>query len=193
MRKTWFLLAALALGLTTGTLAQQSWNVHLHLTEDLITYGGNFGIAKALEIGVTGADPEGGDTEALFNAKYTALMETATGPGIAIGAIDIADALDLDPAVYIVVSKSLSSLMGGGASKYNLRGHIGYGWNGIFDDDIFWGLDVQLTEQIQAMVEGIGSEITVGARFGLGQGFRAELGSYDGEFGGGISYAMALR
>jgi hypothetical protein len=214
MRKTWFLMAALALGLTTGrasaapsffgptgllviptadTLAQQSWNLHLHLTEDLTAYGGNFGIAKGFEVGVSGVDPEAGSTEAIFNAKYTALMETATGPGVAIGAIDIADALDLDPAVYIVVSKSLSSLMGGGASKYNLRGHIGYGWNGIFNDDIIWGLDLQLTEQVQAIVEGIGGDITFGARFGLGQGFRAELASYDGDFGGGISYAMALR
>jgi hypothetical protein len=214
MRKTWFLVAALALGLTTGrasaapsffgptgllviptadTLAQQSWNLHLHLTEDLTAFGGNFGIAKGLEIGVTGVDPEGGDVEAIFNAKYTALMETATGPGIAIGAIDISDELNLDPGIYVVVSKSLSSLLGSQAGKYNVRGHLGYGWNGIFDDDIFWGLDVQLTEQVQAMVEGIGSDITFGARFGLGQGFRAELASYDGDFGGGISYGMSLR
>jgi hypothetical protein len=43
------------------------------------------------------------------------------------------------------------------------------------------------------MVEGIGGDVTFGARFGLGTGIRAELGSYDGDFGGGISYAAVLR
>lgn len=214
MRKTWFLMAALALGLSTGrasaapsffgptgllviptadTLAQQSWNLHLHLTEDLTAYGANFGLAQQLEIGVSGVDPEFGGTEAIFNAKYAALMETATGPGVAIGVVDIADALDIDPGIYVVASKSLSSLLGNRAGRYNLRGHLGYGWNGVFNDDIFWGLDLQLTEQVQAILEGIGGDITFGARFGLGQGIRAELASYDGDFGGGISYAMALR
>jgi hypothetical protein len=213
MRKTWFLVAALGLALvgpasaapnffgptgllvipTADTLAQQSWNVHLHITEDLLSYGANFGLAKQLELGVTGLDPDGGDTQALINAKYTLLMESGKAPGIAIGGVDLADELDLDPAIYLVASKSLSSLMGGGAAKYNLNAHLGYGWNGIFNDDVFWGLDLSLTPQIQAMVEGIGGDVTFGARFGLGSGLRAELASYDGEFGGGISYAAALR
>jgi hypothetical protein len=213
MRKTWFLVAALGLALagpasaapsffgptgllvipTADTLAQQSWDVHLHLTDELITYGANFGLAKQLEVGVTGADPDGGDTSALINAKYTLLMETGKAPGIAIGGFDLIDELDLDMGFYLVASKSLSSLMGGEASKYNLNAHLGYGWNSIFDDDVIWGLDMMVTPKIQAILEGIGGDITFGARFGLGKGVRAELASYDGEFGGGISYAASLR
>jgi hypothetical protein len=213
MRKTWFLVAALGMALagpasaapnffgptgllvipTADTLAQQSWNVHLHLTDDVITYGASFGLAKQLELGVTGFDPDGGDTKALINAKYTLLMETGKAPGIAIGGLDLADELDLDPGFYLVASKSLSSLLGGEAAKYNLNAHLGYGWNTIFDDDVFWGLDLAVTPKIQAMVEGIGSDVTFGARFGLAAGVRVELASYDGDFGGGISYAASLK
>jgi len=212
MRKTWFLMAALGLALagrasaapsffgptgllvipTADTLAERSWNVHVHAIDNLTTFGGNFGLTKALEVGVTGADFEGGDTEALLNAKYTLLMETGKAPGIAIGGVDIADQLDLDPGFYVVATKSLSSLLGGQMSKYNLRGHIGYGANSIFDDDIFGGLDLQVTPRVQLMVEWISGNFNFGGRVGFGSGIRAELGSYDGEFGGGISYAAAL-
>jgi Exopolysaccharide biosynthesis protein YbjH len=213
MRKTWLAVLALGLALTgrasaapsffgpTGllviptadTVAQQGWNVHLHAFRNLVTYGGNFGLTKALEIGVTGASPRHGTTEALLNAKYTLLAESGKAPGIAIGGVDIANQLKLDPGVYVVASKSLSALLGGQASKYNLRGHLGYGANSLFNDDIFGGLDVQITPQIQAMVEWIAGDVNFGGRIGFGNGIRAELGSYDGEFGGGVSYAAALR
>src|SRR6187455_1100088 len=124
MRKTWFLVAALGLALagrasaspnffgptgllvipTADTLAPQSWNVHLHLTENVVTYGANYGLAKQLELGVTGFDPEHSDTKALINAKYALLMETGKAPGIAIGVVDLIDELDLDPAIYLVAS-----------------------------------------------------------------------------------------
>jgi hypothetical protein len=211
MRKTWFLVAALGLALagrasaapsffgptgllvipTADTLAQRSWNVHVHAIDDLTTFGANFGLTKALEVGVSGATSHG-NTDALLNAKYTLLMESGKAPGIAIGGVDIADQLDLDPGFYVVATKSLSSLLGGQMSKYNLRGHIGYGANSIFDDDIFGGLDLQVTPQVQLMAEWISGSFNFGGRIGLGTGIRAELGSYDGEFGGGISYAAAL-
>src|SRR3954447_26239447 len=133
MRKTWFLMAALGLALmgrasaapsffgptgllvipTADTLAERTWNVHVHGIDNLTTYGASYGITKALEFGVSGVSPAHTDAKALINAKYTLLMETGKLPAIAIGGVDIAGQLDnQDPGFYVVVSKSLSSLIG---------------------------------------------------------------------------------
>lgn len=213
MRKTWVLVSALGLALagrasaapsffgptgllvipTADSLAQQSWNAHVHAERNTTAFGLNYGLAKQLEVGVSGVHFRHGDTKALFNAKYTLFAETAKVPGLAVGGFDIADQLKLDPGVYVVATKSLSTLLGGQLAKYNLRGHIGYGANNIFNDDIFGGLDLQITQNIQAIVEWINGNLNAGARVGFGKGIRAELASYDGEFGGGISYATLLR
>jgi len=212
MRKTWFLVAALGLALagrasaapsffgptgllvipTADTLAERSWNAHFHAINDLATYGASYGITKALELGVSGASPSGDNAKALINGKYALLMETEKVPGIAIGGLDLADQLDLDIGFYVVATKSLSSLLGSELSKYNLRVHLGYGFNSIFDDDILGGLDLQVTPKVQLMAEWIAGDFTFGGRVALGAGIRAELGSYDGEFGGGLSYAATL-
>jgi hypothetical protein len=218
MRKTWVLVSLLGLALagrasaapnlygptgllvipTADTLAPQSWNAHVHAVDTsgttLTTFGANYGLAKQLEIGITGFHLNGIGTKALVNAKYAVLMESGKMPGIAIGGVDIASQIPgADPGVYVVASKSLSSLLGGELTKYNLRGHIGYGANNIFNDDIFGGVDLQVTPKIQAMAEWLNGNVYFGGRIGLGQGIRAELGSYDGDFGGGVSYAAALK
>jgi hypothetical protein len=213
MRKTWFLAAALGMALagrasaaptffgptgllvmpTADTQALRSWNVHVHGMNHLVTFGGSFGVTKALELGVTAADFSPGDTNALINGKYALLMETAKLPGLAIGGFDIADQLDLKAGFYVVASKSLNSLLGNQASKYNLSAHLGYGVDSIFDNKVFGGLDLQVTQNVQAIAEWVAGDFNFGARLGFGQGIRADLGSYDGEFGGGISYAAALR
>jgi hypothetical protein len=63
----------------------------------------------------------------------------------------------------------------------------------IFDNKVFGGLDLQVTQNVQAIAEWVAGDFNFCARLGFGQGIRADLGSYDGEFGGGISYAAALR
>ena len=218
MRKTWVLVSVLGMALagrasaapslygptgllvipTADTLAQQSWNAHVHAVDTggatLTTFGANFGIAKQLELGVTGFHVKGIGTKALFNAKYAVLMESAKVPGIAVGGVDLASQIPgSDPGVYVVASKSLSSLIGGPLTKYNLRGHIGYGANNIFNDDVFGGIDLQVTPKVQAMVEWLNGTLYFGGRVGVGQGIRAEIGSYDGNIGGGVSYAAALK
>jgi hypothetical protein len=218
MRKTWVLVSLLGLALagrasaapnlygptgllvipTADTLAPQSWNAHVHAVDvsgsTLTTFGANYGLAKQLEIGITGFHLNGIGTKALVNAKYAVLMESGKMPGIAIGGVDIASQIPgADPGVYVVASKSLSSLLGGQLTKYNIRGHLGYGANNIFNDDIFGGVDFQVTPKIQAMAEWLNGNLYFGGRIGLGQGIRAELGSYDGDFGGGVSYAAALK
>ena len=217
MRKTWVLISLLGMALAGGasaapslygptgllviptadTLAQQSWNAHVHAVDvsgtTLTTFGANYGVAKQLEVGVSGFHFKGIGTKALFNAKYALLAESGKAPGIAIGGVDIASQVGSDPGIYVVASKSLSSLIGGSLSKYNLRGHVGYGNKGIFNDDVFGGVDLMVTPKIQAMAEWLNGNLYYGGRIGLGQGIRAELGSYDGDFGGGVSYAAALK
>jgi hypothetical protein len=216
MRITWVLIGALGLALagrvsaapsffgptgdlvipTADTLGQNSWNAHVHAISSPgtpTTFGASYGIAKQLELGITGYHLKGFGTKALINAKFTVLPETAKVPGIAVGGLDIANQLNGDPGVYVVASKSLSSLLGGQLTKFNLRGHIGYGANSVFNDDIFGGVDLQITPKVQAMVEWLNGNLFAGGRFGISSGVRAELGSYDGDFGGGISYAAALK
>jgi len=219
MRKTWLLIAALGLALTgrasaapsffgpTGnlviptadTMAQNSWNAHVHAADTpgaaTTTFGASYGVVKQLEFGITGYHVSGFGTKALINAKYALLQETAKVPGLAVGGLDIANQLDLDPGIYVVASKSLTTLLGGGGplAKYNLRGHIGYGANNVFNDDIFGGLDLQVTPKVQAMIEWLNGNLYAGGRIGITSGVRIELGSYDGDFGGGVSYAAALR
>jgi hypothetical protein len=218
MRNTWVLSAALGLALagrasaqpsffgptgllvipTADTLGARAWNVHVHALDTSgspVAFGANFGLAKQFELGVSGYHVSGFGTKALFNAKYTVLPETAKVPGLAVGGFDIAAQLPgQDAGVYVVASKSLSTLLGGSGplAKYNLRGHLGYGANNIFNDDIFGGVDLQVTPKIQAMVEWLNGDLYFGGRLGVGAGLRAELGSYNGNFGGGISYAAAI-
>jgi hypothetical protein len=219
MRITWALIGALGLALagrvsaapsffgptgdlvipTADTLAQNSWNAHVHALDASgnteTTFGVNYGLAKQLEVGITGFHVRGIGTKALFNAKYTVLPEKAKVPGIALGGLDMAAQIGSDPGIYVVASKSLSSLLGanGPLAKYNLRGHLGYGAKSVFNDDIFGGVDVQITPKIQAMAEWLNGDLFAGGRFGISSGVRAELGSYDGHIGGGISYAAALK
>jgi hypothetical protein len=217
MRITWVLIGALGLALagrvsaapslfgptgdlvipTADTLAQSSWNAHVHAVDASgnveTTFGVNYGLAKQLEFGVTGFHVKGIGTKALFNAKYTVLPESAKVPGIAVGGLDMAAQIGSDPGIYVVASKSLSSLLGGQMTKYNLRGHIGYGAKSVFNDDIFGGVDLQVTPKIQAMAEWLNGNLFAGGRLGISSGVRAELGSYDGHIGGGISYAAALK
>jgi hypothetical protein len=217
MRITWVLIGALGLALagrasaapslfgptgdlvipTADTLAPQSWNAHAHAVDAAgvteTTFGASYGLAKQLEAGITGIHIRGLGTKALINAKYTVLPETAKVPGIAIGGLDMASQVFNDPGLYVVASKSLSTLLGGQLSKYNLRGHIGYGAKNVFNDDIFGGVDLQVTPKIQAMAEWLNGDLFAGGRFGISSGVRAELGSYNGRIGGGVSYAAALK
>jgi hypothetical protein len=217
MRKTWLLVSMVGMALagrasaapslfgptgllvipTADTLAALSWNTHAGAVDTggdtMMTFGGNFGATPKLELGLSGVDFKPFGTKALLNAKYAFLTETKVTPGVALGGLDIASQMGSSPGVYIVASKSLTSLLGGPLSKYNIRGHLGYGANNVFGDDLFGGLDMQVTPKVQAMVEWLNGATYFGGRVGLGLGFRAELGSYDGHIGGGISYAAGLR
>jgi hypothetical protein len=217
MRKTWLLVSIMGTALagrasaapslfgptgllvipTADTLAPVSWNTHARIVDTggdaMMIFGGNYGITRQLEVGLSGVDFKPLGMKALLNAKYALLMESRVTPGVALGGLDIASQMGSSPGVYLVASKSLSSLLGGPLTKYNIRGHLGYGANNVFNDDLFGGLDMQVTPKVQAMVEWLHGGTYFGGRFGVGLGLQAELGSYDGHIGGGISYAAGLR
>src|SRR5262245_32207021 len=129
MHKTWVLLSAIVAALagrasadpsffgptgllvmpTADTLTEQSWNVHGHGKNQLLTYGASIAPVKGGEIGVTGYTPQHGNTKALINAKYNFLMETAKAPGIAVGGLDIFNQLDLSSGVYVVATKRINT------------------------------------------------------------------------------------
>lgn len=205
MRKGWVLLALMAIAIvppasaapnflgSTGllitpnadALGLREWNVHVHGTDDLTTFGVNFGIFENLEAGVTGFDPDGGDTEALINLKYRLVPETATTPAIAVGVVDVADELDADQSIYVVLSKGLG-MVETGATASRLRGHIGIG-DGIYDT-VFGGVDLVLSPRLLAMAEYDSEDFNFGVRLGLTPEVRVDLAILDGDFGAGISW-----
>jgi hypothetical protein len=210
MRKGWVLLALVSLatvrpaaaapnflgatGLlntpTADVLRHREWNVHVHGTDDFVTYGANFGIVENLEIGVTAFDRNhGGGTDALINLKYRLLPETKSVPAIAVGAVDVTDEFNVDPSIYLVVSKALGKLSSG-AGGYQLRGHVGIG-QGIYDG-VFGGLDLILTPRVMLIAEYDSDDFNAGVRFGLTPEVRADLGVLNGKFGAGLSYTAAF-
>jgi hypothetical protein len=211
MRKGWVLLALVGLATarpvaaapnffgSTGllltpnadVLGLREWNAHVHGSEDFTSYGANFGLFDKLEVGVTAFDVKhGGGTDALIDLKYRLVPETKSVPAVAIGAVDVADELDIDPSIYLVVSKALGSLSAAGSTGLQFRAHLGVG-QGIYDT-VFGGVDLVLTPRLLLMVEYDSSDFNFGARVGLSPEVRADLSVLDGKFGAGLSYTAAF-
>lgn len=211
MRKGWVLLALVGLATvrpaaaapnyfgSTGLLLTpnadvlhiREWNVHVHGTDDFLTYGGNFGILENFEIGVSAFDRKhGGGTDALINAKYLLVPEKKSVPAIAVGAVDITDEFDVDPSIYLVISKALGTLSSAGTTGLQLRAHLGIG-QGIYDS-VFGGVDLILTPRLLLMAEYDSNDFNFGARIGLTPEVRADLSVLDGNFGAGLSYTAAF-
>jgi Exopolysaccharide biosynthesis protein YbjH len=211
MRKGWVLLALVGLATvrpalaapnylgSTGLLMTPSadvlqlreWNAHVHGSEDFTTYGASFGLFENLEVGVTGYDfKHGGGTNALINAKYRLVPESKSVPAIAVGAVDISDEFNVDPSIYLVISKALGMVSPGGTTGLQLRGHVGVG-QGIYDT-VFGGVDLILTPRLLLMAEYDSSDFNFGARLGLTPEVRADLSVLDGKFGAGLSYVAAF-
>jgi len=204
MRKLLVLLCALATSLVTPALAapnflgstglfrvpdadvaaERSYGVHVHGTNDFTTYGVNFGLTKGLEAGLTIFDPDPGSTRLFGNAKYQFVHETGKSPAIAIGVVDIGDAIDVSG--YGIVSKGIGKLEAGGRGL-SLRGHVGYG-TGLYRDNIIGGVDLGFRENILLLAEYDGNDVNGGARISLGRGVRVDVGVLRGKFGAGLAY-----
>lgn len=201
MRRVWFaLLAALAVaapaaaapswlgytGLlitpTADALNTREWNIAYHHISDISNIAAvNFGLARGLEAGGVYFDPQRrfADEEFTGQVKYRILPETASGVGLAVGWWDVFDQVDSTP--YGVVSKRLSNIGG-----RPFRGHVGIG-GGVLDG-LFAGADWPITDNILLMGEYDTEDLNFGARIGLAQGFRIDVGIVSEEFAIGGSY-----
>jgi len=176
---------------SADVLGVREWNVHVHGTDDFVSYGVNFGALDKLEIGVTGLDVQhGGDTHALINLKYRIVPETKSVPAVAIGAVDISDELDIDPSIFLVVSKALGSLSSAGSNGMQWRAHLGIG-QGLYDT-VFGGIDLVVTPRVMLIAEYDSNDFNFGVRLGLTPEVRADLSALDGNFGAGLSYVASF-
>jgi hypothetical protein len=181
---------------TALTLPQLSYNVFFHGGDfpggdEFITWGANFGITEAIEVGGSIFDPDPGSNKALLNAKYAFTKDTTSTPGIALGVVDLTDSIDL--SIYGVLSKGFGRVPTGGSSGFGLRAHVGFG-TGIFDDNIFGGAELLFSDRLSAIAEYDGRDVNFGATFRLGRGVEIKGALFDAdELGLGISYSAGLR
>jgi hypothetical protein len=179
---SWLGYTGLLLTPTADALNSQQWNIGYHHVSDSFNAAVvNFGIARGLEVGGVFYDPDSRflDEEFTAQVKYRVLPETATGVGLAVGWWDVLDQIDSTP--YGVVSKRLTDVGG-----RPLRIHAGIG-GGILDG-FFAGADWPITNNILLMAEYDTEDLNFGARFGLAQGWRIDVGIVSEEFGIGASY-----
>ena len=98
------------------------------------------------------------------------------------GVVDAANRFSDRASLYGVATKSFA-----GATAYPVRLHVGYG-RGVYGSKIIGGGDLLISPRILLMGEYDGDKFNFGVRAGLTPEIRVELGDYDSNFGGGISY-----
>ena len=157
---------------------------------------GNIGLTPAIEVGASWRDSSGGGSgELSVNGKWRFLDETATGPALAVGVLDLtSDAFNNDPSIYFVISKNLTAVaedVANGQSK-PLRGTLGIG--GGFYDGIFGALDWTLAPQLSVMLEyAHPSDFSGGIRWAATPEIRLDAALIDfSDFGAGISYTKGF-
>ena len=192
----------------TLTAPAKGFDIGYHFLSD--TFGsdvdrsivhGNIGLTPAIEVGLSWVDDNhggSGDSDLSVNGKWRFLEETATGPALAVGVLDLtSDAFDNnDPSFYFVVSKNLTAVaedVANGQSK-PLRGTLGIG--GGFYDGIFAALDWTLAPQLSVMAEytQAGDNLfSGGVRWAATPEIRLDAALIDfTDFGAGISYTKGF-
>ena len=163
-------------------------------TNDFVIGGVVGGIADRFELGVSALGNTGGiggdDVNVLVNAKYQILREKRSLPALAVGVVDAADQLDLDPSWYVVASKyfTRSEI----EQRFALKGHVGFG-GGIYGDEPFGGAELFFDRHLSAMAEFRDGNINVGARYSY-KAFTATLALFDlSDIGGQVAYAFRFK
>lgn len=146
----------------------------------------NVGILPRLEVGAALIDPENGDSDAIINAKFSLLSETAATPALAVGLSDITDELDATP--YVALSKSIPLA---GQYMWEPRFHVGVGGGRL--DGLFAGLSAKATDRIQLMVEYDSDDVNFGLQFAAAKGLRLHAGLVGGDrLGLGLNYNVGF-
>lgn len=146
----------------------------------------NVGLLPKLEVGAALIDPEFGDSEAIINAKFGLLSETAATPALAVGLSDITDELDATP--YVALSKSIPLA---GQYVWQPRFHVGVGGGRL--DGLFAGFTAQATDRIMLMLEYDSDDVNFGLQFSAAQGLRFHAGLVGGDsLGLGLNYNVGF-
>ncbi len=169
---------------------------HFHANADFYGGGALAGVTERLELGLTVIDADdeprrsffdSGGTEFIANGKLQLVRETDVLPAFSIGVIDAFNELKQDSSWYFVASKYFTR--GDTDADFALVGHLGYG-DGIFDDNVFAGVEMLFNQNMGAMVEYQDDKFNFGVR-GRWRGFAATVGLFDTKhFGGGVSYTL---
>ncbi|MBI3910393.1 MAG: hypothetical protein HY320_05600 [Armatimonadetes bacterium] len=172
--------------------------------EDIRIFKANYGVMDRLEAGFTVFDVGGGTfsgKEVTVNAKYLLLTEAQHGVAVSVGVFDLTDELDLDPGIYIYVSKDITSLLGrkiesGAPGSLEVGAGVGGGiYNGFFANGrlhLTKNLDVfaEFLDDAEAIADG--ATVNVGARLYIGRNLTIDSGLFDlDNFGVGLTFTTA--
>jgi len=166
---------------TADALGRGDWNAGI-FWEDVSSgtvnsYVANYGFAQDVEIGFDRFRlDDNSPSKTLLNAKWAFLAETGGRPGVAAGIIDITN--DIETTVYVVASKSLTTVLG----TYNgeiitPRLHVGFGGGGF--DGLFAAISTYLGKRIQVIAEWDSNNVQLGSRFRLTPSFTAHVGWFN--------------
>ena len=179
------------------TIGNLRGSAYFHANSDFYGGGATAGITDRFEIGAAGIKGDGAnrsifrtnDTEFVPNAKLNLLKEGILLPALSVGVIDPFSELKSDASWYVVASKYITP--GPVRNLFSLKANVGYG-DGIYDDDVFAGLEFVFNRRLGAMAEFHDGKWNFGGRFTWG-GLGLTVGLFDTKhFGGGLSYTLRL-
>jgi hypothetical protein len=181
---------------TAQTMDYREIGAHVHLAPEFKTYGVLYGLYPRLEIGLSFANGDKGNTlgvehnlSTIPNLKYAIFQEGDVIPAVAVGTTDPFNDTRLGPTFYAVASKSFE--LPTPLRKWSLAAHGGIG-SGSYDNLPFIGADLgvgwpftwmSVGLPLKLMAEVAAGHFNAGARitgpFGLG----GEIGFIDRERG----------
>lgn len=151
-----------------------------HVGADLSTYGAVVGIIPNLEVGaaIVDVDARGVNSEAIVNAKYRLLAETANRPSVAVGVVDLGQRLEHftggainGASAFVVIGKDITNVAEGVSGRVSkpIHGTLGIG-SGLYKG-LFGGLSMSAAPKLDVALEYVNF------------GFR-----FDQTFSGGLRY-----
>jgi hypothetical protein len=168
---------------STDTAAPATVNGSVYWAEDLSTViTANVGVLDCLEMTPAWLDPEQGDSTLVFSAKWRIWDEEEDRPALAVGMFDIADEYDSTP--YAVLQKHFQ------LGLNRVRVVAGIGGDGDVLDGLFAGAQVYFTEDISALVEYDGDEVSAGLRWPVGDNLQLTAGAVRNKLAAGLQMSF---
>ena len=178
-------------------------SVHAIGDVDLFAWGGNYGLAKNLEAGVSVLNNKGA-TDIAINGKYRFVQENESSPAVLVGVFDAAGLVDIvnpNASLYILASKNISSEVSQieGAPCGPIRLSLGIG-SGVYNG-IFGGVDWTPSSRWRVMAEyangKFGDEeklLNLGVRYAVADKWRLDAAALKlKHFAFGVNYRVEIE